>query len=88
MFTRIESGTKTAETIKSHHNVGGLPEIVPNGKVGYSVEPEAKVIADAINDFYSNGRYAEFVENIKEEKKKYSWDRMLENVGKAMEQVK
>ncbi|MBE6321523.1 MAG: glycosyltransferase family 4 protein [Bacteroidales bacterium] len=69
-------------------NVGGLPEIVPNGKVGYSVEPEAKVIADTINDFYSNGRYAEFVENIKEEKKKYSWDRMLENVGKAMEQVK
>lgn len=69
-------------------NVGGLPEIVPNGKVGYSVEPEAKVIADAINDFYSNGRYAEFVENIKEEKKKYSWDRMLENVDKAMSQVK
>ncbi len=69
-------------------NVGGLPEIVPNGKVGYSVEPEAKVIADAINDFYSNGRYTEFVENIKEEKKKYSWDRMLENVDKAMEQVK
>ena len=22
----IESGTKTAQTIKSHHNVGGLPE--------------------------------------------------------------
>ena len=36
-------------------NVGGLPEIVPNGKVGYSVEPEAKVIADAISDFYCNG---------------------------------
>lgn len=69
-------------------NVGGLPEIVPNGKVGYSVEPNETVIADAINDFYSNDRYAEFVENIKEEKKKYSWDRMLENVGKAMEQVK
>ena len=69
-------------------NVGGLPEIVPNGKVGYSVEPEAKVIADAISDFYSNGRYAEFVENIKEEKKKCSWDRMLENVDKAMSQIK
>lgn len=69
-------------------NVGGLPEIVPNGKVGYSVEPEAKVIADAINDFYSNGRYAEFVDNTKEEKKKYSWDRMLENVNKAMSQIK
>lgn len=69
-------------------NVGGLPEIVPNGKVGYSVEPEAKVIADAINDFYANERYSEFVINIKEEKKKYSWDRMLENVDKAMSQVK
>ncbi len=23
----IESGTDTAQTIKSHHNVGGLPEI-------------------------------------------------------------
>lgn len=69
-------------------NVGGLPEIVPNGKVGYSVEPEAKVIADAINDFYANERYSEFVMNIKEEKKKYSWDRMLENVDKAMSQVK
>lgn len=69
-------------------NVGGLPEIVPNGKVGYSVEPEAKVIADAISDFYSNGRYAEFVDNTKEEKKKYSWDRMLENVDKAMSQIK
>lgn len=69
-------------------NVGGLPEIVPNGKVGYSVEPEAGVIADAINDFYANERYSEFVMNIKEEKKKYSWDRMLENVDKAMEQVK
>jgi GMP synthase (glutamine-hydrolysing) len=22
----VESGTKTAHTIKSHHNVGGLPE--------------------------------------------------------------
>ena len=69
-------------------NVGGLPEIVPNGKVGYSVEPEAKVIADAISDFYCNGRYAEFVDNTKEEKKKYSWDRMLENVDKAMSQIK
>lgn len=25
----IESGTKTAHTIKSHHNVGGLPEALP-----------------------------------------------------------
>lgn len=25
----IESGTKTAQTIKSHHNVGGLPEALP-----------------------------------------------------------
>ena len=27
-------------------NVGGLPEIVPNGKVGYVVEPNAQAVAD------------------------------------------
>jgi len=35
-------------------NVGGLAEIVPDGKVGYVVQPNATAIADAINDFYDN----------------------------------
>lgn len=61
-------------------NVGGLPEIVPHGKVGYVVEPNPKAIADALVDFYT--RHQEFVmrDNIKIEKKKYAWSEMLSRI--------
>ena len=64
-------------------NVGGLPEIVPNGKVGYVVEPDAEKIADALLDFFENKRSDEFVANIREEKKKYTWDKMIESLNKV-----
>ncbi|MES2621093.1 MAG: glycosyltransferase [Bacteroidota bacterium] len=61
-------------------NVGGLPEIVPHGKVGYVVEPNPTAIADALVDFYT--RHQEFVmrDNIKVEKKKYAWSEMLSRI--------
>jgi D-inositol-3-phosphate glycosyltransferase len=58
-------------------NVGGLSEIVPNGKIGYVVEPEIQNIADALFDFYENDRITEFEANIVEEKKKFSWANMV-----------
>lgn len=61
-------------------NVGGLPEIVPDGKVGYVVEPDAQQIADALVRFYKEGREEAFTEGVREEKKKYSWDRMTKAV--------
>ena len=61
-------------------NVGGLPEIVPNGKVGYVVEPEPKAIADALVDFYGNHREFVMRDNIKIEKKKYAWSAMLDRI--------
>ncbi|HNS43529.1 MAG TPA: glycosyltransferase, partial [Taishania sp.] len=54
-------------------NVGGLPEIVPNGKVGYVVAPQSDAIAQAIDLFYSEGKQAIFQQNIAEERKKYEW---------------
>jgi len=59
-------------------NVGGLAEIVPNGKVGYVVNVKPDEIADALVDFYKNKRANEFIENIKEEKKKYAWSQMTD----------
>ncbi len=35
-----------------------------------------KKIADALVDFYANGRSGEFINNIREEKKKYAWSKM------------
>jgi len=57
-------------------DVGGLAEIIPNGKVGYVVAPDAQSIADALVDFYENDRGKFFSENVKIEKEKYAWSRM------------
>ena len=54
-------------------NVGGLPEMVPNGKVGYVVDVNSNSIADAVLAFYDENNSMQFIAGIKEEKKKYSW---------------
>jgi glycosyltransferase involved in cell wall biosynthesis len=59
-------------------NVGGLAEIVPNGKVGYVVEANPKEIADALVDFFENK--PDFSDNIKVEKEKYSWQKMTNSI--------
>jgi glycosyltransferase involved in cell wall biosynthesis len=61
-------------------NVGGLAEIIPNGKVGYVVEPNPKDIADSLIDFFKNNREKEFITNVIEEKKKYAWSTMTETI--------
>jgi glycosyltransferase involved in cell wall biosynthesis len=58
-------------------NVGGLSEIIPDGKIGYVTEPDSQHIADALVDFYSQERMAEFEANMVEEKKKFSWSNMV-----------
>ncbi len=68
-------------------NVGGLPEIVPNGKVGFVVEPNPIAIADALVDFYSNHREFVMRDNIKVEKKKYAWSAMLDKIFEVAAQV-
>jgi glycosyltransferase involved in cell wall biosynthesis len=57
-------------------NVGGLPEMVPNDKVGLIAEPNAASIAQKIADFFAKGEQ-HFLPNLIEEKKKYSWNKMI-----------
>ena len=54
-------------------NVGGLAEIIADGKCGYVVNPDKKEIANAILKFYAENREAEFSKGMAEEKKKYEW---------------
>lgn len=83
-----KSATQSGVTQVAYHferpmlvtNVGGLSEIVPDGKVGYVVEPDPVKIADAICDFYDNEREKFFENNIVEEKKKYEWSKMTETI--------
>ena len=69
-------------------DVGGLAEIVPDGKVGYVVNPEVKEIADAILRFYENDKEKAFVEGVKQEKMKYTWENMLRTIDKLTEENK
>lgn len=83
-----KSATQSGVTQVAYHfektmlvtDVGGLREIVPDGKVGYVVDRDPVKIADAICDFYDNYRKGVFEENIKEEKKKYAWSKMTETI--------
>ena len=61
-------------------NVGGLSEIIPNGKVGYVVELEIKQISDAMVDFFTNQRSEKMIANIKIEKTKFLWSRMTDAI--------
>lgn len=63
-------------------NVGGLPSLVPDGKVGLVVEPNAAAIADGILKFFQLGEQ-HFIPHLRSEKQKYSWD----NLVKAIESL-
>jgi len=61
-------------------DVGGLREIVPDGKCGYVVKPEPEFITEAIIDFFDNDRKEKFIEGVRQEKEKFSWDKMTEAI--------
>lgn len=57
-------------------DVGGLREIVADGKCGYVVKPDQDSIAAAIIDYFENNRKEEFTAGVKLEKEKFSWEKM------------
>ena len=87
-----KSATQSGVTQVAYHfekpmlvtNVGGLSEIIPDGKVGYVAEPNSAAIADALVDFYENGRCETFVEGVRKEKKKYQWSNMTDAILKLL----
>jgi D-inositol-3-phosphate glycosyltransferase len=61
-------------------DVGGLREIVPDGKCGYVVKPDPESISDAIFDYFENDRKKLFTEGVKKEKDKFSWNKMTASI--------
>ncbi len=55
-------------------NVGGLPAMVPDKKVGLIAEPVANDIAEKIMELYRLGENY-FLAALKQEKQKYSWEK-------------
>ncbi len=59
-------------------DVGGLSEVVHDDITGYVVPPDQPdALSEAILKFYSESREAEFSRNVRIEKKKYSWDNLV-----------
>jgi glycosyltransferase involved in cell wall biosynthesis len=56
-------------------NVGGLPDLVPDRKVGVVVEPDPAAIASGILTLYELGEDY-FLPHLREEKTKYSWAKL------------
>ncbi len=63
-------------------DVGGLSEILPHGKCGYVVKPEAKAVADSIDDYFTNNRKEKFTLGVREEKTKFTWNKLTESIIK------
>ncbi len=81
------SATQSGVTPLAYHfevpmivtNVGGLPAMVPHNKVGLVADPTATSLANAIKTYFEIGE-KHFLPNILEEKKKFSWSKMLESI--------
>jgi len=69
-------------------DVGGLREIVPDGKCGYVVKPEPEFIAEAIIDYFDNNRKQVFIEGVRREKEKFSWDKMTAAIMEVYKKCK
>lgn len=68
-------------------NVGGLPEIVKDGKAGYVVERDPKALADAILRYFEEDRETEFRAFVQQEKKRFSWDKMVEQMKEMVSEL-
>ena len=60
-------------------NVGGLGEIVHDHQMGYAVDPNAQAIAEALTDYYTQNRQADYTAYLIQQKENYSWTKLAES---------
>lgn len=67
-------------------NVGGLPDVVEDGKTGYVIEPEKpEEIAHAVLRFYHEEKEETFIDHIRKESYRFSWEHMGDIVSGFLE---
>lgn len=82
-----KSATQSGVTPLAYHfeipmvvtNVGGLPALVPDQKVGLIAEPNPQDIAEKIETYFKSENQ-HFINGLKEEKIKYSWSVMTSEI--------
>lgn len=68
--------------------VGGLPEIVPDGRVGLVCEADAESIKEALEALYDGDRLQTFKENFAQERKRFSWAAMCDRLEEVYQMTK
>jgi glycosyltransferase involved in cell wall biosynthesis len=68
-------------------NVGGLPEMIPNEKIGLVVEPTVEAITSAIDKYFENELEQPFRQNFEAEKIKYAWAKLNETIYSLYNQI-
>ena len=62
-------------------DVGGLPDVVEDGKTGYVVESQNEAaIADAVMKFYENQSEIDWKQNIRNAAGEFSWETMVSRI--------
>jgi len=72
-------------------NVGGLPEVVLDGRTGYVVEPkDSRAIALKTAEFFSGGQElrSRFDAEIEEWRKVFDWDHMVDTIEDLLSELR
>ena len=66
-------------------SVGGLPEVVEDGRTGFVVPPKnAGALAEAVVRYFEQDKEREFSAAIKKEQDRFSWKRMVDAIEDLM----
>jgi glycosyltransferase involved in cell wall biosynthesis len=68
-------------------DVGGLSEIVPNGEVGFVVDPKPKAIAEGIVRYFRENLEGPFTDNTRNRKKLFSWKHFTQTFLNFVKQI-
>lgn len=68
--------------------VGGLPEIVPDGRVGLVCEADAESIKEALERLYEGDTLQRLKVNFVEERKRFSWSAMCDRLEEVYQMTK
>ena len=69
-------------------HVGGLPEIVPDGRVGVVCEPSVEGIVEGLKRLYAEDELYRLKSNFAEERKRFSWATMCDKLLEVYDMAK